>query len=117
MESMRRLRHWRIMTLSSTSATLCQLPCVGVVDELEAIPERLGLGGFEGLVERAGAVRVEVVHHQRDPGGVLGYCAAMSRRKRAQSVFALRSVTLVWRRPASGSVAMNTLQVPRRRYS
>jgi len=35
----------------------------------------------------------------------------------ASSVLVLRSVTSVWRRPASGSVAMNTLQVPSRRYS
>ncbi len=42
---------------------------LGGMDELAAIPKRLGLSGFEGLVERAGAVRVEVVHHQRDSGG------------------------------------------------
>ena len=42
---------------------------------------------------------------------------AMSLRKCAQSILVLRAVTLVMRRPARGSVAMNTLQLPRRRYS
>ena len=43
---------------------------LGGIDELEAVPQRLGPGRVEGLVERAGAVGVEVVHHQRDSGGV-----------------------------------------------
>ena len=44
---------------------------LGCVDELETVPERLGLVRREGLVERPGSMRVEIVHHQGDPGGVL----------------------------------------------
>ena len=33
------------------------------------------------------------------------------------SILVRRAVTLVMRHPASGSLAMNTLQVPKRRYS
>ena len=43
---------------------------LGGKDKLEAVPKRLGPGRFEGFVERAGAVGVEVVHHQGDACGV-----------------------------------------------
>lgn len=43
---------------------------LGRVHELEAIPQRLGLLRREGLVQRGRAVRVEVVHHQRDALGL-----------------------------------------------
>jgi len=44
---------------------------LGCVDELEAIPERLGLIGRKRLVQRSGVVRVQIVHHQCD---LLGIC-------------------------------------------
>jgi hypothetical protein len=40
------------------------------VDELEAVPERLGLLRREGLVERSRGVAVEVVHDQGDALGI-----------------------------------------------
>ena len=89
---------------------------LGGVDELEAVPQRLGPCRVEGLVEGSGrwVLRLSITNVMR---AASGYCPAMSSRKRAQSVLVLRSMTLVRRRPASGSVAMNTLHVPRRRYS
>ena len=39
---------------------------LGGVDELEAIPQRLGLLGGKRLVQRAQRVRVQVVHDQRN---------------------------------------------------
>ena len=42
---------------------------LGRVDELEAVPQGLGHGRRKGLVEGAGAVGVQVVHHQCDSLG------------------------------------------------
>ena len=88
---------------------------LGRVDELEAVPQGLGLGRRKGLVESAGAVGVQVVHHQCDSLGA-GVALGDVVEKVPQSVLVLRAVTLVMRRPARGSVAMNTLQLPQRRY-
>ena len=41
----------------------------GSEDELKAVPQGLGLSRRVGLVQCAGAVRVQVVHHQSDPDG------------------------------------------------
>ena len=43
---------------------------LGGVDEFKAILKHLGFRGFEGIVECTGTVRVEIVHHQRDSGGI-----------------------------------------------
>ena len=89
---------------------------LGGVDELEAVPQRLGLGWRKGLVQGAGAVGVQVVHHQCDSLGAAVALGDVVEEVRPVSLV-LRAVTLVMRRPASGSVAMNTLQLPQRRYS
>ena len=39
---------------------------LGRVDELETIPQRFGGRGRKRLVERARAVSIEIVHHERD---------------------------------------------------
>ncbi len=39
---------------------------LGRVDELETIPQRFGRRGRKRLVERARAVSIEIVHHERD---------------------------------------------------
>ena len=89
---------------------------LGGVDELEAVPQRLGLGRREGLVEGAGAVSAQVVHHESDPRCVGIPLGDVGEEVRPVG-FVLRSLTWVMRAPASGSLAMKTLQVPQRRYS
>lgn len=88
---------------------------LGGVDEFKAILKHLGFRGFEGIVECTGTVRVEIVHHQRDSGGI-----GVLRGDVTQEVSPVGfgpAFGHFGEAPASGSVAMNTLQVPRRRYS
>jgi len=82
---------------------------LGGADEREAIPQGLGLVWWKGFAEGAGPMGGESVHDQGDGCGVL-----VTRGDVGQE---LRSVTLVTRLPARGSVAMKTLQVPQRQYS
>ncbi len=59
----RSLKHWLVRQLSSHSATFNQLPCLGVA-ELKAFHVRAGCRRCECFVERAFAVRVQVVAYQ-----------------------------------------------------
>ena len=111
MESMRRFRHWPIMTLSSTSATFSQLPCLGVYTNSKRSRSALAWAGGKASWSAPG----RWVLRSSMTSVILptsAWRAAMSARKCAQSILVLRSVTLVMRSPASGSVAMKTLQRP-----
>lgn len=62
------------------------------------------------------SVRVQVFHHQHDLlGGVVPHGDVAEEVPR--SILVSCAVTMVMRLPASGSVAMKTLYVPRHRYS
>ncbi|WP_349572710.1 hypothetical protein [Azotobacter salinestris] len=84
-----------------------------VVDRHEALSQDSCLFGWEGLVQGAHAVGVEIVRGQDDvPGVGIGYRQWSGRNEPSQLV--LRSVTPPMRHPASGSQVMNTLPLPQR---
>lgn len=60
MLSMRRARHWLIMTLSSISATLSQLPCLGKTYPSVEVGERQ-LGHLDLLKEQGGEIKGEKI--------------------------------------------------------
>ena len=62
-----RARHCRVRTFNSISAMLSQLPCLGVWTTSKRRISRWASSGGKASYKRAEAVRVEVVHHQRDP--------------------------------------------------
>src|SRR5450759_4951026 len=80
----------------------------GVV-KLKAAQYPPRLFGSERLVQRGGAVRVQVVHDYRDPFAPGKCSSTSSRMARAQSIFVRRSVTLTCRQPSRGAKNMNRL--------
>lgn len=98
---------------------------LGGIDELKSVPQSLGLGRRERLVQRPRPVCIEVVDDQCDLGGLLitlcdcvvRFRCAISWINDVQSGLLLCSVIFTMRWPESGSLAMKMLQVPQRSYS
>ena len=86
---------------------------------LQLTSDAPSLGRDERFIQGGGGMGVEVVQNQHDLLGlrVVAVDQLLYAIMRPESSFVRRSVTLMWRQPARGSVTMKRLAVPSRSYS
>ena len=118
LSEMRRSRHWVERTASSDLAMLEPASVLGRVMPFEPFDEATRLGSGEGLVERGGGVRAQIVLNQNDlVGAGKMHCRTNLERVGVIDGGASRSATFTRRQPSSGANIIKRLATPLRSYS